>query len=95
MNSDYETLDNKSAVINHDFPSIFTDIFKKINIKVSVLLGLITCIILSDSFIQILSTFGEKYVLGGDTTNIGTLIQVILIVLGYIIIDLLNKSKIV
>jgi hypothetical protein len=79
----------------HDFPSMFTDLCKKLNIKVAFFLGLISFIILSDVFIENVIPNNEIYRFGNDVTSKGTIIQIIFLVVGYILIDLLAHGNMI
>ena len=75
-----------------DFPSMTFDAIKKINIKVAFFLFLISAIIFSDVFIE--NILSAKYKEGDTPNNKGTIIQLICLVVGYIIIDLLSQTNI-
>ena len=69
-----------------DFPSIFMDITKKINFKLAFLLYIAGLIIFSDIFIENVLT--SSMVDGICTNTKGTMMQLLLLVISYIILDL-------
>lgn len=78
----------------NDFPSMATDFCKKINFKIAFFLGILTFFVLSDFFIENLP-LESGYINGNDTEFKGALIQLICIVVGYILIDLLSQCEII
>lgn len=105
MNQDSESLDDiktqvkstrfKTIPKGNDFPSMAYDLCKGINIKVAFFLSLLSFIVLSDVFIENCIPNNEKYKFGNDVTSSGTAIQIICIIIGYIIIDLLVQGGII
>ena len=91
INKNKENDKKKAEDVKHDFPSMITDFFKKINFKVAFFLSILTFFILSDFFIESLPN--SEYITGDDTNFKGATIQLICIVLGYIIIDLMVQSE--
>ena len=79
----------------HDFPSMASDLCKGINIKVAFFLSILSFIVLSDVFIDNVIPNKETYKFGNDVTSMGTLIQILCIILGYIIIDLLVQGSLI
>ena len=79
----------------HDFPGMATDLIKKINIKVAFFLGILSFIVLSDVFIENIIPNKDTYKFGNDVTSMGAMIQIIFIIVGYIIIDLLAQGNII
>lgn len=78
-----------------DFVSFGGNLLQSINIKVSVLLLIIGMILFSDVFIDGVLSKIDGTVRGECTTTKGTMIQLIILVLSYIVVDLLVQSKIV
>lgn len=95
MAGDTETFSKGRVLIEgDDFPSIAVDVVGKINWKMAIFLFTMMVFVLSDVFIE-LSLSGVKDAVEGDCpTTKGTLIQIIVIVIGYIILDLLTKGGI-
>lgn len=79
--------------LHDDFPSIFIELIKKINFKVAFFLYFIGVIIFSDVFIEnILS----KNMINGDCADSkGTMIQLLVLVSAYILIDILVKYQVI
>lgn len=69
-----------------DFPSIIMDITKKINFKLAFFLYIAGLIIFSDIFIE--NVLPSSMVDGICTNTKGTMVQLLLLVISYIIIDL-------
>lgn len=80
--------------IDSDFISMFSDLFNGINYKVAILIFILGIIIFSDSFIECFLVGFSNSVDGDIPTTKGTIIQLILLTLGYIIIDLMVSSEI-
>jgi hypothetical protein len=70
-----------------DFPSIGVDLLKKTNFKVAIFLFLIGIFIFSDVFIE--NCLPKKYRDGNCATTQGTVMQLLMLVLCYLVIDLL------
>jgi hypothetical protein len=77
-----------------DFPSMFVDVFKKVNFKIAFFIFIIGIFIFSDIFIEnIIKPWSSDAVDGADTpTSKGVFIQLIFLTLGYIGIDLLVQG---
>jgi hypothetical protein len=77
-----------------DFPSMFVDIFKKINFKIAFFLFIVGIFIFSDIFIEnIIKPWSPDSVDGSDVpTSKGVFIQLIFLTLGYIGLDLLVQG---
>jgi hypothetical protein len=77
-----------------DFPSMFVDIFKKVNFKIAFFLFVIGIFIFSDIFIEnIIKPWSIDSVDGSDVpTSKGVFIQLIFLTLGYIGLDLLVQG---
>jgi hypothetical protein len=77
-----------------DFPSMFVDIFKKINFKIAFFIFIIGIFIFSDIFIEnIIKPWSVDSVDGSDVpTSKGVFIQLIFLTLGYIGLDLLVQG---
>ena len=69
-----------------DFPSIFMDITKKINFKLAFFLYIAGIIIFSDIFIE--NVLSSSMVDGICANTKGTMVQLLLLVISYIILDL-------
>lgn len=76
-----------------DFVSMGTVLCKKVNIKIAIGLFILGMIIFSDLFISILEKISKSYVEGLNTTTKGTVVQLLLLCIGYIIIDLIVQSE--
>lgn len=79
----------------NDFPSMATDLCKKLNVKVAFFLGILSFIILSDVFIENVIPNKDIYKFGNDVTSRGTMIQIIFLIIGYILIDLLAQGDMI
>lgn len=77
-----------------DFPSMFADLFKRINIKVAFFLTIIGIFLFSDIFIE--KFLPDKYKdESGTTSNTnGTAIQLTIFILFYIVVDILIQGGI-
>ena len=77
-----------------DFMKITGNLLSTINYKVAFLLFIIGIIIFSDVFIEtVLSGFGGS-VNGDCTTTKGTMLQLLFMVIGYIILDLIVQYEV-
>lgn len=84
---DYENNDD-------DFPSMFMKMCSRINIKVAIFVFIIGLFLFSDIFVRsVLGAFNGAVSQLGTPTSHGTVIQLLFIVFGYIVIDLLVQSK--
>lgn len=101
---DFETFDNHKKKKSkrrcdddegEDFISMFSDLFNSINYKVAILLFILGVLIFSDTFIELFLTPIDGAVQGDEATTKGTTIQLVLLTLGYIIIDLIVAGDIV
>ena len=100
--SDSETLTEDTDVLNcktntnnkstdSDFPSMGVDLLKKINFKVAFFMFLIGLFIFSDIFIE--KCLPKSSLDSTNSTNsYGTVVQMTILVLAYIVIDLLSQS---
>lgn len=86
---------NDNCDSREDFISMFYDLFNTVNYKVAILLFILGVLIFSDTFIELFLIPIEGAAIGDETTTKGTLIQLTLMTLGYIIIDLLVAGNIV
>jgi hypothetical protein len=86
--------DNNKLSDDDDFPSMFVKLLSHINIKIAIFIFILGLFLFSDIFIRnILSTInGAVNDLGYPTTN-GTIIQLLFLVIGYLLIDLLVQGK--
>lgn len=94
--TDVETLDEEEPIVkpthNGDFPSMSMDLFKKINFKIAIFLYIIGLFLFSDIFINgMLSSYSE---LGCPNTQ-GTVIQLTLLTIAYIVVDLLAQGGLI
>ena len=72
-----------------------TDFFGKINFKIAIFLFIFGIFIFSDMFIEhVLSKIKDSSA-GGESTTKGTLIQLLILVLFYLICDLLVQAEII
>ncbi len=76
-----------------DFPSMMTDMIKGINWKVSIFLFVLMIFIFSDLYIELFLNSIQDAVEGDCPTTKGTMIQIISVVVGYIVLDLLVQGK--
>jgi len=97
--SDTETLCNKLTTKkitysnDDDFPSMGVNAVKKINFKVAIFLFLIGIFIFSDIFIE---NFLPKNTIDGYSANThGTMIQLTVFVISYIVLDLLVQGCVI
>ena len=94
---DYETIeepDDISKSDGHDFPAMTLSLFGKVNIKVAVFLFILSVLIFSDIFVRnVLIGFGTAVDQVNCPTTSGTLIQITMLVIGYIILDLLVQGN--
>ena len=96
MNSESESLSEEpvkeNVHPNNDFPSMGVDLVKKINFKVAFFLLLVSMLIFSDVFME--NIIPTKYSMGGVPDTKGTMIQLLMLVMAYIVIDLMVKGEI-
>jgi hypothetical protein len=92
--SDTETIEyeKKESERHDDFPSIGMELFKKIHIKTAILLFIASVIIFSDFFVA--NVIPKSMVNIDMPDNKGTLLQLLLLTLTYIVIDLLVQGKV-
>lgn len=84
---------NKSTNENDDFSHMLVDLFKKINVKIAIFIFLIGIFVFSDLFIEIFLNKFNGAVDGHETTTKGTMIQLMMISVSYIILDLLVQGE--
>ena len=82
----------QSGCVQDDFPGIGIELMKRVNFKTAVFLFFIGLFIFSDIFIE--NFLPKNMVDGYCTDSRGTVIQLIVLVLMYIIIDLLVQGNI-
>ena len=93
MQQQSQQSDDESDRYGDDFPSMFMKLFEKINIKIGFFIFILGILLFSDVFIKnILSNFTEATDSLGYPTTHGTIILLLLLVIGYIIIDLLVQG---
>jgi hypothetical protein len=90
--------ENKKNNINNtdnktDFMNISGNILTNINYKVTFLLFIMGMLLFSDVFIENVLTKFKDTVDGECTTTKGTIIQLLLLIISYIVLDLLVKYK--
>ena len=94
--SDSESLDsntqNTDSVPDNDFPGMGVDLIKKINFKVAFFLFLLGVFLFSDVFMN--NCLSDSLHEGGVINTKGTLTQLIIFALSYIVIDLLVQGDI-
>lgn len=97
MSDDTETLDNiQEYKKGNDFPSMLSDLFKSINWKVALFLMALSIFIFTDYFIEnILCNINGALCVNEIPSTKGTLIQVSILTVGYIIFDLLVQGEFV
>lgn len=82
----------KTAEIS-DFPSMGVDLLKKVNFKVAFFLAIFGIFLLSDIFIE--KFLPNKYKDDTGTPNTsGTVVQLVILILFYMIIDILVQGSI-
>lgn len=77
-----------------DFPSMFTDLFRGVNWKVSMFLFIMMVFIFSDIYIELFLNSVSGAVEGDTPTTKGTTLQIVTTILMYIVLDLLVKGEI-
>jgi hypothetical protein len=93
--NDNKTKKSKSNKDKDDFVEMSISLLKNINFKLVFFIFLIGMIIFSDMFINgVINKFSNS-IYGECTTTKGTIIQLTFLVIGYVIVDLLNKSDII
>ena len=91
--ADSEELTSSKGECRGDFPSMCMDLCKKINFKVGIFLFIIGIFLFSDTFIY---TFLPKSMVDGDCVNTkGTIVQLIIFIIFYFIIDLFSQCEII
>lgn len=75
-----------------DFVSIIADVFRKINYKVAIFLFLVGIFIMSDLYEGVLRKF-NGITAEGCVTSRGSVFQLTMLVLAYIVVDLLTKYE--
>jgi hypothetical protein len=92
LDSDNDSTD--SLKDGDDFPSMTVKLFTRMNIKIAIFIFILGLFIFSDVFVRtVLASFdGAVNQMEGPTTR-GTIVQLIFLVVGYIIIDLLAQGK--
>lgn len=82
------------SVIRHDFNGVLLELIKKINIKTALFIFIIGIFLFSDIFIEhILSSIPDATD-GIETTTKGTIIQLTILSIAYIIFDMLIQCNI-
>ena len=100
MGKDYETFDKiskgiiKKKVKHDELLNIFADLFGSINYKVAIFLFIIGIIIFSDTFIDSFLNHIPGSVYDDSPTTKGTVVQLVVLVFGYILIDLLVQGEV-
>ncbi len=92
--SDSEDNEPKSKAKKSDFVKLGNQLIGSINFKLAFFIFFFGLLIFSDVFIQWMS-FIDDAVYGNTTTTKGTVIQLIVLVLCFIVMDLLIKGDIV
>ena len=77
---------------DNDFPSICVELTKKVNFKVAFFMFMLGLFIFSDVFMN--NFLSESLHEGGVPNSTGTLVQLTIFVLSYIVIDLLVQGEI-
>lgn len=78
-----------------DLGNMTTDFFGKINFKIAIFLFIFGIFIFSDMFIEHVLSKIKDASSGGEGTTKGTLIQLLILVLFYLIVDLLVQAEII
>ena len=91
--SDVDTLDKKKAPrSSDDLSSMTVDLLKNVNIKTAVFLFLFGVLIFSDVFISNILNKYKGATESGVATTKGTFLQLLVLVVGYTLIDLLVQG---
>ena len=98
MAKDYESTtdasDDSNECMGDDFPSLLIKLLGSINLKVAIFIFILGMFIFSDIFIKnILSGFPEGVSDINSPTTYGTTIQLLFLVMGYILLDLLVQGR--
>ncbi len=75
-----------------DFPSMVTDLLKGMPWKISMFLFMLMIFIYSDIFVELFLNSIDGAVEGDSPTSKGTLIQIIITIICYIVLDLLVQG---
>ncbi len=94
IDSENETK-NKSSHRKSDFVEMLFSLAGNVNIKIAIFLFFIGMIIFSDLFINNVLTKFNDSIYGECTTTKGTIIQLLLFILAYLMLDLLSAGKII
>jgi hypothetical protein len=78
-----------------DLGNMTTDFFGRINFKIAIFLFIFGVFIFSDMFIEHILSKIKDASSGGESTTKGTLIQLLILVLFYLISDLLVQAEII
>ena len=90
-----ESLDDKDEIENRDdLISMSHKLFEKVNVKICFFLFMIGMLVFSDLFIETVLNKIAGTVEGECTTTKGTIIQLLFLIIGYILVDILIKAKI-
>jgi hypothetical protein len=90
-----KSCNGKNSNSNSDFISMFSDLFNSINYKVAIFLFILGILIFSDVFIETFLTPISGAVDGDVPTTKGTTVQLLILTLGYIIIDLMISGNLI
>lgn len=90
--SPVDTVDECDETSDDDFVSIIADVFRKINYKVAIFLFLVGIFIMSDLYEGVLRKF-NGITAEGCVTSRGSVFQLTMLVLAYIVVDLLTKYE--
>jgi hypothetical protein len=77
-----------------DFPSMATDLIRKVNWKIALFLFALMVFVFSDVFMELTLNSFDGAIEGDCPTTKGTVIQIIVVILSYIVLDLLAQGGI-
>lgn len=79
---------------DHDFPSMLMKLCCRLNIKIGIFIFILGLFIFSDVFVRnVLSQFSDAVGSLNYPTTYGTIVQLLFLVFGYLLIDLLVQGK--
>jgi len=90
-----ESIDNDDKPMSQksDFVELTNNIAGEVNVKMGIFLFIIGMFLFSDMFINTVLTKFDNAVAGECTTTKGTIVQLTLFIICYLVLDLLMKGK--
>lgn len=93
--TDFDDAEDIEAISdNDDLIKVGSRLFQNIPYKKAGLLGIVLLLVLSTNFIRLMEVIPDTVAMGSPTTK-GSVIQIVVILLAYIVIDLLVSSGMV